>query len=209
MEFLFSLVTIGLITFLGAMSPGPDIAIIVKNSLTRSRKAGIATSIGVVLGNLVYISLVLLGLGALITASASVFTVLKYLGALYLIYLGIKIIRAKSKDISISVGEHAANPNLFYSLREGFITNLSNPKFMIFLLAVFTQVISPGTPFMARLAYGLEIPVVALIWFTILSFIITMPFVRNRISGILRYVERATGAVLIALGTKIALEASR
>lgn len=209
MEFLFDLITIGIICLLGAMSPGPDTAVIVKNNLMRSRQAGIATAIGVVLGNLFYVFLVLLGLGAIITASAAVFMVLKYLGALYLIYLGIKMLRAKPENIQTSIEAHDSSSHFTRSLREGFLTNLSNPKFMVFLLALFTQVISPDTPFMTRLAYGLEIPIIALLWFTILSFIITMPFIQNRISGILHYVERATGAVLIALGIKIALDANR
>lgn len=208
--FIVGLCTIGVIALLGAMSPGPDTAIVIRNSLARSRQAGIATAIGIMCGLLFYVSLVLLGLGAIIAASAMIFTIIKCLGALYLIYLGIQMLRTsvRHEPASNDAVPHR-DAGLIASFKDGLFTNLANPKSMIFLLAVFTQVISPASAFATRAAYGLEIPLIVMTWFIALSILVTMPAIRARVSLYLKYVERLMGLALIGLGLKIAVESSR
>ena len=200
MEVLFGFFTIGVITLLGAMSPGPDFAVIAKNTVFKSRSAGIATALGVITANIFYIVLVLSGLGFVIAKSVLLFSILKYFGAAYLVYLGVKMLLSKSAPVAI---EEKVRPiqdiSLVIAFREGLLTNLSNPKFMLFLLGIFTQVIGPATSFAVKTGYGIEIPIVAGTWFVTLALILSIAQVRALFSKYLHYIERTMGLVLIGL----------
>jgi len=196
-----SLIVIG-ITMLGAASPGPDTALILKNSLLGSRATGLATALGIVTGNLLYVAVALLGLGLLITQSGSAFTVAQVLGALYLLYLGFKLIRSKKVT-----GDMALDPSTAVSVRgaylEGLITNMLNPKFVLFVLAMFTQVINPEWTIFAKIYLGLLIPLSALVVFSCMVVFLTQPKVRIAFMGIKHIVERVMGVALVALGIKV------
>jgi RhtB (resistance to homoserine/threonine) family protein len=204
MEFLSGFLTVTAVAVLGVIAPGPDTAVIAKNSLIKSREDGIATTLGVVLGNVIYVSLALAGLGAVITSSASLFAIVKLCGALYLLLLGANLLFSKRTEVVPSTSGHS-HAAFVTSFREGLFTNLSNPKFMIFLLALFTQVIDPATPFLTQVLYVYQIPVIAFLWFSALTVGLTMPVVKSRVSGFMHHVERVTGLALIALGAKVAL----
>jgi RhtB (resistance to homoserine/threonine) family protein len=188
------------------MIPGPDVAVVMKNSLLRSRKDGLVTASGVAFGNLVYVSLVLAGLGVVIMQSVIVFSIIKYLGVAYIIYLGLKLLKAKPQDDpSVSSGTSVARSSLD-AFREGLLTNLGNPKFMLFLLSMFTWVIGPATPLLERVLYGAGIPFFAFLSFSTVALIAGAPAVRNALSKLIHVIERIMGIALIGLGLLIALE---
>ncbi len=186
------------------ITPGPNMAVVIRNSLLHSRGAGICTAIGLALGNLVHITYCLIGIGMLISRSILLFNTVKWMGAGYLIYLGIKSLRAKPKNDTDPTSTDQPFSN-FDALRTGFLTDLLNPKATLFFLALFTQLIRPGTPLFAQILYGITIVGLELSCFAVLSTMIGHRAVRYRFARISHWLERITGLVLIGLGLRVAL----
>jgi RhtB (resistance to homoserine/threonine) family protein len=204
MSYLAEFMTVATIHLLAVASPGPDFALVSKNSLTYSRRTGILSAIGVGLGILIHVAYSLIGIGLLMAKSILLFSFVKLLGAAYLIYIGWKSLRAKP----VSVLEDAvASTDLtwFQALRMGFLTNALNPKATLFFLSLFTQVINPLTPKPIQLGYGVEMCLATMAWFSCLAVLLSHPQIRLRIRGVQHYIERVFGVILIGLGIKVAL----
>jgi threonine/homoserine/homoserine lactone efflux protein len=152
----------------------------------------------------------LVGIGFVIAKSILLFNTIKYIGAAYLIYIGYKSLRAKPHSAQNGTVEKSGHSiSNHQAIKVGFLTNALNPKATVFFLSLFTQVVSPTTPFAIQALYGLEIMVIALVWFTILSITLTHSGIKSRIVGAQHYVERVMGAVLIVLGVRVALSSSK
>ena len=124
MDFLTGAATIALIHFMAMASPGPDFAMIMRNSLTYSRRAGIMTSIGFALGASVHFTYCLLGIGLIISQSVVAFNIVKLVGAAYLIYIGVKSLKAKPvKMDDLEKGKNKTMSDV-QAIRCGFVTNL-------------------------------------------------------------------------------------
>lgn len=208
--FLAQFLTVALVHFLAVISPGPDFAMVTHNSIIHSRKTGIYTSIGIAVGILVHVAYSLLGIGFIIAKSIVLFNIIKFIGAGYLIYIGYKSLRAKpSVQTETNVGIPKRDISPWVSFKMGFLTNALNPKVTLFFLALFTQIINPATPKIIQFAYGIEMMVITFVWFALVSLFFSNPLVRSKISKVQHYVERVTGAVLIALGIKVALSSQK
>ncbi len=197
--------TVAFVHLLAVVSPGPDFAMVVRNSIIYSRKTGIYTSIGIAVGIMVHVAYSLLGIGLVISKSIVLFNVIKFIGAGYLIYIGYKSLRAKAAPESEV--QDAARPDIsaWASFKIGFLTNALNPKATLFFLALFTQVIDPATPKLIQFLFGIEMMTITFVWFALVSLFFSNTLIRKRVGKVQHYVERATGAVLIALGIKVAL----
>ncbi len=189
---------------LAVVSPGPDFALTLRNSLVYSRKAGIYTALGITVGHIVHATYCLIGIGAIISKSILLFNILKWVGAGYLIYIGIKSLRAKKQSYEISNLQGTKNISPWAAFRVGFLGDVLNPKTTLFFLALFTQIIRPGTPLTAQALYGATIVFLALVWYTLIAVLISQPIVKNTLQSISHWLERITGAVLIALGLRLA-----
>ena len=199
------ILTITLIQLVAIMSPGPDFAIICRNSLIYSRRTGIYSALGISLGILVHVTYTLVGIGLIISKSVILFSTIKLLGAAYLIYIGYKSLKAKpSREITTEKSKQ--DLTRLQAIKIGFITNILNPKVTLFFFSLFTQVISPTTPASLRMLYGLQMFVFTLSWFTLLAITISHPIVKNRFLSVSHYLERTMGVILIGLGIKVALE---
>lgn len=205
MQFLPEFLTVAVIHLLAVMSPGPDFAMITRNSLVYSRKTGIYSAIGLGLGILVHVTYSLIGIGLIISQSIVIFSVIKYLGAGYLIYVGYKSLRSKPSVQTEASLEHKKDLSIFSAIRVGFLTNVLNPKATLFFLALFTQVIHQTTPLWIQTLYGIEMSVMTAVWFSTVALILSHRIIKKRFTRVQHYVERAMGAVLIALGIKVAL----
>ena len=204
--FISQFLTIAIVHLLAVISPGPDFAMVTRNSLIYSRKSGVYTSAGLALGIMVHVTYCLLGIGILISQSILLFNIIKFIGAAYLIYIGYKSLRTQpqgttAEDIQVSEKTLSAKA----SIRAGFLTNVLNPKATLFMLALFTQVIDPNTPKSIESLYGTEMVIVTFIWFSLVSIFFSNKLIRTRITRYQHYIERLTGGVLIALGIKVAL----
>jgi RhtB (resistance to homoserine/threonine) family protein len=197
-----------LVAALMIISPGPDFAIVVKNSLTHGRIAGIYTALGIAIANLCHVTVNLFGIGIVIAQSIVAFTMMKILGAVYLLYLGYKGICTKPavvKDTSTNtkgalVVNSTRERNGFYT---GILTCLLNPKACLFFLSFFSVMLSPHTAISTQIFYGVWISLMALFWFILVTFFFTSPVIGKKIDAFKHWLERLTGGVLILLGIKL------
>ena len=188
------------------LTPGNDMIYVATRSASQGIKAGIISSLGIMAGCMVHIVAAVVGLSALIAQSAFAFNLIKYLGAAYLIYLGARALLSKRQMLSINTAvARISNRKLFL---QGLLTNVLNPKVALFFLAFLPQFISTdgSNPAIQILFLGT--------WFnvggTIVNIFVAILFGRvgKWISSSPRFVqwqERVTGAMLIALGIKVAL----
>lgn len=199
--------TIAIIAVLAAISPGPDFVVVAKNAFCRSRRAALICAAGVSSAILVHTVYCVLGLAVIISKSILLFNIIKYCGAAYLIYIGIKSLTAKKTPITIEQDnaeqQSIANSKVFL---EGFFTNMLNPKCTLFMLSVFTLVVNPETSKLIQFSYGVEIATIALVWFSLLSYGITTSSVHSRLNRLQSSIMKFTGAVLVVLGIRIALD---
>lgn len=198
------------IHWLAVMSPGPDFAMVMRNSLVYSRRTGILAALGLGLGILLHVTYSLLGIGLLISKSILLFNTVKLLGAGYLIYIGLKSLLSK-KDVhplegDIAPATEAKDLTTFQAIRLGFLINALNPKATLFFLALFTQVINPQTPLGIKILYGSEMSVATFVWFAFVATILTHKTVNRAFAHIKRYLEKAFGVILVGLGLKVAFQ---
>lgn len=191
------------------LSPGPDFVMSVRNSLLHGRRAGILTALGFALGVLVHASYAVLGIGALIQHSVFLFSLIKYAGAAYLIYIGIQALRSKGAStaaVEMSLkGDAQTHKSDWACLRDGFLTNLLNPKATLFFVALFTQIIDPAMPIAIKAVFGLTCAVMVGLWFTLVAVLMAQPAVRTRYLALSAKIDKVLGVLLIGFGVKVAL----
>lgn len=133
-----SILLIMMIVGLAAISPGPDIALIVTRSLNHGWRAGVVSEVGIALGLVIHLSAVGLGLVSLLILYPWLLSVLKIAGALYLVWIAFCLVKEQSAQIEVSEKENISS---FGLIRQGFLTNVLNPKALIFFVSVFPQLI--------------------------------------------------------------------
>lgn len=191
--------------------PGPDTAIVTKNTLTVGKSGGLKTAFGTCCALLIHTSAAVLGLSAIIVKSALLFSVFKYIGAVYLIYLGMKALwslKKKEEMATIDVNEKGKFENTS-CFKQGFLTNILNPKVAVFFLTFLPQFVEPGNnTFIPFLLMGITYTVLTAIWFLLYVTLI------NQVSAFMKkpkaqtIIEGITGSVLIGFGIKLAFEKS-
>jgi threonine/homoserine/homoserine lactone efflux protein len=194
-----------------AVTPGADTLLVIRNVLGRGPSAGLATTAGIAAGCLVHVALSVVGVSLLLVRSAEAFRALQWGGAAYLIVLGGQSLRAWWRaDAAAPAATVAGSPPRTRRLRsflEGLLTNVLNPKVGLFYLALLPQFIRPDEPVLARslLLGGLHIGI-GVVWLSLLSFTLVRvrPLVESRLWR--ARLEGASGAVLIALGIRLAAE---
>lgn len=206
--FLAGWLTVFVVGCLAVMSPGPNMAMTLKNSLAYSRRAGAYTAAGLALGDAVHVCYCLVGIAVVISQSILLFNVVKWAGAAYLVYVGLRSLLARKRR-PVEAGDDAGGGpgrgmSPLSAVRSGFLTSLLNPKVTLFFLALFTQVISPGTPLLAKAAYGLTVVGVEFGWFALVALFVSSAPVKRRFEAVSHWFERVTGAFLIALGVRLA-----
>ena len=200
---LAQLFTVVAITSVVMVTPGPDMLLVLRNTVVAGRRAGVRTSCGVLAGNLVHITYCLLGIGLLIAKSIVAFAALKYAAAAYLVYLGIMSFRAGSEPIEAGeVEAHGISRRWFL---QGFINNVLNPKGALFYLGVFTVVITPGTSAAVMLLLVASMMLVSASFWLLFVSTLDRPVVRGWFARSQRAVNRVCGAVLILFGVRVAL----
>ena len=205
MQYLSIILAVALIHLLAVISPGPDFIMILRNSLKYGRQSGIYSAVGLGLGILLHITYCLAGIAIIISQSILVFTILKYIGAAYLIYIGIKTLKARPSKTNMDVDEKKDKPlTQTQAIRIGFITNATNPKATLFCLSLFTLVIQPSTPMWVKLIMSAEMSIATVGWFTLLAIAVSHRVIRGRISKVQHYAERFIGGILILFGLKLA-----
>ncbi len=200
--YLDSILSVIVIAIFMAISPGSDFAMVTRNSIFYSRTAGIYSSLGIGLAIWIHVAYSTAGLAIIISKSIVLFSIIKYLGAAYLIYVGWKTFKAPPEQDQHEV-DHKSLSN-FSAFKVGFISNALNPKTTIFFLSLFTQVITPDTPFYIQMIYGAIISLAHLIWFCIVTLLLTQPIMLRKFNNYRKAIEKVVGSVLIGFGLKVA-----
>jgi threonine/homoserine/homoserine lactone efflux protein len=193
------------------VTPGPDTALTIRNTLLGARASGVATAAGVALGQAMWSVATSAGVVALLVAAEPAFAALKLAGAAYLVFLGAQALWGAFRPGRST--EPAAPPRTVRlppaaALRQGVISNLTNPKMAVFFPSLLPQFVAPGsTTFLALLALGLVFCLMTLSWLTAYAFVVARAGDVLRRSGVRRLVEGVTGAVLVAFGIRVATTA--
>ncbi|MCB1122180.1 MAG: LysE family translocator [Verrucomicrobiae bacterium] len=187
------------------MSPGPDMILIVKNTLGQTtNRPAVFTILGIGLGLAIHISLSIGGLSILLTQSPLVYKSVRYAGAAYLAYLGIKaLISTSSNFFSNSLG--AVSKTGKEAFREGFITNLSNPKVTLYILSLFTQLIPPSSPIGHKLTYGGVLVIEAIVVWLVFAALIGLPGFRKYSNQWSHWMDRIFGILLLGIALSVVI----
>ncbi|MEQ9638614.1 MAG: LysE family transporter [Alphaproteobacteria bacterium] len=179
--------------------PGPTVLLVVTYALSAGRRSALYTVIGVTLGDIAAIAMSMAGLGALLAASATAFTALKWVGAAYLVYLGIRLWRAPaSLDDKV---EGAAGSSARAMLAHAFVVTALNPKSIVFFVAFLPQFINPHAPVLGQMTLlGATFVVLATVIVTGYALLASGARERIRRPSVLRWMNRAGGGALIAAG---------
>jgi len=203
--YLPSILSIALLVMVAVISPGPDFAIVVKNSLIYSRKTALLTALGVALGILVHVSYTLLGLGLLIANDPWLLSFVKYCGALYLLYIGYTGLKAKKTALVLGQVQPKPDISLLSAIRSGFLTNALNPKCMLFFISLFSIALPSSAPPFILITYALIIFIETLVWFSFIAFCLSGKRLREKFNAAGHWIERVTGSILILLGFRLFL----
>lgn len=191
------------------VTPGQDMILVMSRAISQGAKAGIVTAAGVSVGLLGHTILTALGLGSLLLASEFLFTILKFVGAAYLIYLGVRLLLSRESELTLKETQPTQLKKLF---SEGAISNISNPKVTIFYFAFLPQFFSSNVSNPTQLLLLLGVI------FAGITFLVKGPigyfagnlsaWLRTR-PAVLKWIDRTSGMVLIWLGIKLAFEQRR
>ena len=192
--------TVALAHALAVASPGPDFAMVVRQSLAFGRGAGLWTAAGIGSGIFFHVGYGLFGLNWLTQRYPQSLTVLAVAGALFLIWMGSQAVRAQPLPDN---GEQlpAAQPGdaaKFFGI--GVLTNVLNPKAILFFVALFTAVVTGPVSTLLKIVLGLWIPLATFGWFAFVALMLGNPAARRRLRHVAHWIDRAMGAVLLVLG---------
>jgi RhtB (resistance to homoserine/threonine) family protein len=190
---------------LAVASPGPDFAVVLRQSLSLGRRAALWTSLGIGTAILMHVGYSLLGLGLLIRGSETWFNAVKYAGAVYIAWLGVQALRSGPRQVDAP--ECAREPDPARDNRAflvGFLTNALNPKATLFFISLFVLVVNPRTPKLIQAGYGVWMALATTAWFSMVSLVFTRPIVREKFLRHGRWIDRALGIALLALALSLA-----
>jgi threonine/homoserine/homoserine lactone efflux protein len=194
------------------VTPGPDMALVARNALVSGRSAVPITVLGICAGIVVHAMAAAIGLSALLKASATAYAMVKVAGGAYLVYLGIQAWRASTRDEDDS--EWMLGPARRFAggsaFRQGFVSNVLNPKLVVFFISVLPGFTSADGNFFAQVVVlGLVFELLTVAWLLAYGAGVARVGEAMRRPGVRHFLERVSGTVLIALGLKVAVDGSR
>ncbi len=191
------------ICILGAMSPGPSLAMVAKHSLAGGRLNGLATAWEHAFGIVIYAFITLIGLAVVLQQSPLLFKTISYLGAAYLAYLGYNALRSKGGVAArLESGEQTS---IWQSAKEGFLISLLSPKIALFFIALFSQFVAVGDTFSAKSLIVTTPLIVDGLWYTLITFLLSSPKLIDKIRSKALLIDRLSGAVLILLALRVVM----
>jgi len=206
MDSTFVLISVFAIFIPALILPGPDFVAVVRSSMTYGTRAGLLTTLGVSMGLCLYASLSLLGLSAILVQYQWLTWAVRLLGGAYLIWLGIKLRRAKPQDVELDTAGRPAGKR---AILFGFLVTLTNPKAIVLFASVFATAVTASTP---HWLMGVMIALVttsSLLWYSCVSLFMSSGPVMRRFQCARHWIERAAGVCFIGLGGKVLAGASR
>ncbi|ABU78513.1 LysE family translocator [Cronobacter sakazakii] len=193
------------IAALGMLSPGPDFFLVIKNAARYPRSAAMMTAAGVIAGVVTHMTYCVAGIAVVITTTPWLFGALKYVGAAYLVWLGVNALLARGTTSLALDGVAQESTSLKKAFIQGYLCNLLNPKATLFFLAMFTQVLNVNSGLMEKLWYAGIIVALTLVWWPLLVLLIQSQPVRRGLTKAQKVIDKLLGGMLLALGIKVAL----
>ncbi|EOB9997117.1 LysE family transporter [Cronobacter sakazakii] len=193
------------IAALGMLSPGPDFFLVIKNAVRYPRSAAMMTAAGVIAGVVTHMTYCVAGIAVVITTTPWLFGALKYVGAAYLVWLGVNALLARGTTSLALDGVAQESTSLKKAFIQGYLCNLLNPKATLFFLAMFTQVLNVNSGLMEKLWYAGIIVALTLVWWPLLVLLIQSQPVRRGLTKAQKVIDKLLGGMLLALGIKVAL----
>ncbi len=203
-EYFTELIAVISITMLTIITPGPDFIIVARNSLAYSRRSGVMTAAGVATAVWIHVAYTLAGIGLILSQSIFLYSLIKYLGAAYLVYLGVSCVKGAGNSVSVEAQKSSQSITSFRSYQMGFLNNALNPKATVFFVSLFTQLVSTTTPLSVQIIYGAIVSISCFVWFSCVAMFLNTQEIRHFFLKIQKHIERVMGGVLIAVGLKVA-----
>ncbi len=190
-----------IVCIVGAMSPGPSLAVIMRNTIKFNTMAGIFTSIGHGIGIGVYATLAVLGLGLILQANQTIFLFIQFIGSVLLFFFGLKFILQKNTEEKNEIKQNQVNFFL-----QGFAIAIINPKILIWFTAVYSQFVIINAPFYFNTTLVLTASIIDALWYIIVSILITGYGLKNFFIEKKLLVQKITGTILIIISISLILK---
>lgn len=224
MQYLHEFLILAVVHFLAVVSPGPDFAVVIQQSISHGRRTGIMNALGIGAGISVHVLYTILGFGLVIQAYPWLLSIVKVLAAAYLLYLAYQLIVSNLKPQQGTVDKQMAQldteksthmhdavqvqstvqpPTARQAFMKGFITNATNPKAPVFFLGIFTSIVSVQTPISIQFLYGIWMCMVNAAWFAFVAIMFTTSKVRTMFLSRKQYFEIAMGVILLLLALRL------
>lgn len=189
------------ICFLGAMTPGPSLAVVLKHTVSGSRKNGVCTSLAHGFGVSLYATLAVLGMAIIIKETPWLFNLIRYSGIAFLLWLSFKALtsRATSSEQVASI----KSPTLWKSSYEGFMIAFLNPKLAIFFLALFSQFIQENSIWQQKVIMVLTVGGIDALWYCLITLIFSQSIMIDKLKSKAYIIEKITGVALLLIAAKI------
>jgi len=189
-----SLIGMSFVCAMGAISPGPSLAVVLRNTISGGRTRGVMTGIGHGLGLGIYAFIAVMGLSSLLLANEQIFNLLQWAGALVLIWLAFNMI---THNPSVASKEHQGSGHRGFL--EGFMIAFLNPKILVFLVAVFSQFINPDITNLGRFIMALMAGVIDTTWYALVAVVLAGTPIVDKLRVNSAMIDRSIGVVLIML----------
>ena len=206
-QYLIELAALMAVFSFAIVAPGADTAMVMRQAVVHGRRAAVLTSFGIGTSLLFHVTYTILGLGLIISKSLLLFNVIKWLGVAYLLYIGIQSLRAGETVIAApdeASAAQAPSQSAGPAFLLGFLANALNPKPVFFFLSIFSTLVSHETPGLVKAGYGLVMASCLIAWFVAVSYFLTVPRMRAGFQRAGKWINRASGALFIGFGLKLA-----
>jgi amino acid exporter len=205
---LHSLLAVVILFFFGLISPGPNFFVVIETTLNFGRSAGFVTGLGAATGDAVYATCGLFGAAQFIAAGGRVMRGVEFLGALYLLWLGIRMFRRRSATSTNPGSPSVSNRSAGRHFWRGLVTDLANPKTVVFFTSIFTVAVHPESSSALRAAMLVGIVLTSIAWRFMLSIIFSIPTIRRPYERTEPIVERVFGGILCLFGLHLVKRAA-
>lgn len=192
------------ICLLGALSPGPSLALVIKNSVNGGVATGYATSISHGLGVALYAAITAAGVAVIIVNTPMLFALIQYAGAAFLLYLGVKALMSK-KPTPITEEKSSVTTQEINGWRDGFLIAFLNPKLAIFFIALFSQFLSTDSGIEQKVIMTATVGSIDAIWYCLVTFLISRGNIINKLKENSYIVDKITGCFLVALAVRVVI----
>ena len=192
--------TVGLIHLVALVSPGPDFVVACRNTLMYSRSIGIYTAVGFGFGICIHISYAIFGLSWLIAKDELIFTIIQYLGALYLIFIGFQSFRHFKSQIGQETVNASKRISPAHAVQIGLITNVLNPKATLFFLSLFSTMLNPSVGKLTLITISILLVVTTILWFSLVALLISHRRFSTTLKRYEKTLQQVFGILLIGIG---------